>query len=136
MRRATRVLASLAGTILVLAPATAYSEDLRGVISTTRVIREDSRLVGDSSTRIAETWAQEALLARNEQPALRVYAVWFNMFPGDSREYWRPDLLTDSRVVHLWDDERSVGRLYYQLLPKIWERRAVGTRAGSTSRLT
>ena len=67
------------------------------------------------------------MLARSEQPALRVYAVWFNMFPGDSREYWRADLLTDSRVVHLWDDERSVGRLYYQLLPKIWERRAVGT---------
>ncbi len=75
----------------------------------------------------AARWAQDALLARSEQPALRVYAVWFNMFPGDSREYWRADLLTDSRVVHLWDDERSVGRLYYQLLPKIWERRAVGT---------
>ena len=56
-----------------------------------------------------------------------MYAVWFNMFPGDSRNYWPADLLTDRRVVHLWDEERSVGQLYFQLLPQIWEKRAVGT---------
>ena len=47
MRRSMWVLASLVGTMLTLVPASASSEDLSGFISTTRVIREDSRLVGD-----------------------------------------------------------------------------------------
>ncbi len=47
MRTSMWVLASLVGTILVLAPSSAYAEDLSGLISTTRVIREDSRLVGN-----------------------------------------------------------------------------------------
>ncbi len=47
MRSSTWVLASLVGTIIVLAPASAVAEDLSGIISTTRIIREDSRLMGN-----------------------------------------------------------------------------------------
>jgi hypothetical protein len=56
-----------------------------------------------------------------------VYAVWYNMFPGDSRGHWRADLLTDSRVAHYWDEPRAVGRLYFQNLPRMWEKRARDT---------
>jgi hypothetical protein len=56
-----------------------------------------------------------------------VYAVWFDIFPGDSRQGWRGDLLTDARVIQYWDDPRSVGRLYYQDLPHIWPMRAAET---------
>lgn len=72
-------------------------------------------------------WVQQALLAPNKNAQLRVYAVWFNMFPGDAREHWRGDLLTDARVAHYWDEQGSVGRLYFQSLPQIWEKRAADT---------
>ena len=67
------------------------------------------------------------MLSPNQNARLRVYAVWFNMFPGDAREHWRADLLNDARVAHYWDEQRSVGRLYFQTLPQIWDKRAGGT---------
>jgi len=72
-------------------------------------------------------WVQQTLLGPSAKTSLRVYAVWFNMFPGDSRARWRSDLLTDSRVVHYWDAQGAVGRLYFQTLPQIWEKRAADT---------
>src|SRR5262245_28949874 len=45
------------------------------------------------------------------------------MFPGDSRERWPSDLLTDARVVHYWDEQRSIGRLYFLNLPRMWDKR-------------
>ena len=70
---------------------------------------------------------QRYVLEPHEKTPLRVYAVWFNIYPGDSRQGWRPDLLTDSRVIQYWDEPRSVGRLYYQSLPQIWPARAAET---------
>ena len=34
------------------------------------------------------------------------------MFPGDSRSSWVPELLTDSRVEHFWDEPKIVGKWY------------------------
>ena len=70
---------------------------------------------------------QQTLLGLNVDAPLRVYAVWFKMYPGDARERWRADLLTDARVRHYWDEPRSVGRLYLQTLPRIWPLRAAET---------
>jgi hypothetical protein len=56
-----------------------------------------------------------------------VYAVWFNMYPGDARSKWPSSLLTDSRVEHLWDEQRVVGLTYLMQLPTIVDRRAPGT---------
>jgi hypothetical protein len=67
------------------------------------------------------------LLDASPNARLRVYAVWYNMFPGDSSEKWPPALLTDPRVVHFWDEQKLIGNLYFQDLPKIWEKRAPGT---------
>jgi hypothetical protein len=67
---------------------------------------------------------QRALLDDDVNAAVRVYAIWFNAYPGDARNRWRPDLLSDSRVVHFWDEGRSVGRLYFKTLPHIAGRRA------------
>ena len=43
---------------------------------------------------------------------MRVYAVWFDMVPGDARSRWPRDLLTDGRVEHFWDEEKTVGTWY------------------------
>ena len=58
---------------------------------------------------------------------LRVYAVWFNMYPGDARGKWLPTLLTDPRVMHYWDEQRAVGIAYLSNLPVMLDSRADGT---------
>jgi hypothetical protein len=55
---------------------------------------------------------QEELLSAHSKADLRVYAIWFNMYPTDRRERWPGDVLTDSRVVHYWDEQKSVGAWY------------------------
>jgi hypothetical protein len=52
---------------------------------------------------------QKQILDKHGNANLRVYAIWFNMFPGDARSKWPPDLLTDSRVLHRWDEPKAVG---------------------------
>jgi len=58
---------------------------------------------------------------------LRVYAIWFNMYPGDARSKWPGTLLTDARVFHYWDENRIVGTRYLSDLPALLERRAAAT---------
>ena len=55
---------------------------------------------------------QEELLKGNTDADLRVYAVWFEMFPGDARERWLPEAMPDRRVRHYWDEEKVVGSWY------------------------
>lgn len=57
-------------------------------------------------------WVQEQILEQNQDADLRVFAVWFEKFPGDSRSNWPPTLLSDSRVLQYWDEEKKVGRWY------------------------
>jgi len=55
---------------------------------------------------------QQEILNKNPSSELRVYAVWFNMIASDSRAGWDGARLLDSRVVHLWDEGKSVGNWY------------------------
>ena len=54
----------------------------------------------------------QEILARSPAPQLRVYTVWFSMLVGDSRGAWDGDGMTDSRVVHLWDEQKAIGNWY------------------------
>jgi len=58
---------------------------------------------------------------------LAIYAVWFNMYPGDARASWPAEILTDRRVAHYWDEQRLVGHRLLLTLPAILDRRAPGT---------
>jgi hypothetical protein len=64
------------------------------------------------------------LLDANADPSLRVYAIWFNMYPGDARDRWRSGLLSDARVIHFWDEAQSAGRLFAGVLPRLTGQRA------------
>jgi hypothetical protein len=55
---------------------------------------------------------QTELLSKYPKADLRVYAIWFNMYPGDARSKWPPSLLADSRVIHRWDEGKLVGAWY------------------------
>lgn len=57
---------------------------------------------------------QEELLDRNRDADLRVYAVWFNMYPNDAKERWPAQVLDDARVIHFWDEQKAVGRWYLE----------------------
>ena len=57
-------------------------------------------------------WVQTELLKKYPTANLRVYAVWFEMLPNDSRAKWPPTLLSDSRVIHRWDELKAVGTWY------------------------
>jgi len=43
---------------------------------------------------------------------LAVYAVWFDMFPGDARARWPADLLDDPRVRQWWDEDKRAGQWF------------------------
>jgi hypothetical protein len=55
---------------------------------------------------------QRDLLSRNPAAKLRVLAVWFRTWPSDDRAAWPDELLTDPRVIHLWDEKKLVGNWY------------------------
>lgn len=73
-------------------------------------------------------WVQTELLDRYPRANVRVYAVWFNMYEGDSRARWRGELMPDRRVEHFWDERRLLGRQYYEDLSRLAGRRAPGTK--------
>jgi hypothetical protein len=77
----------------------------------------------------AASWTQHDLLETYSTPDLRVYAIWFNMYAGDSRSKWPARVMTDPRVIHYWDEGRAVGTRYLSHLPALLERRAPATLA-------
>jgi hypothetical protein len=75
----------------------------------------------------AARWVQQDLLQHHSDSALRVYAIWFNMYPGDARTKWPEAILVDPRVVHYWDAERALGQRYLSHLAAMMDRRAPST---------
>jgi len=65
------------------------------------------------------SWIQEYILKRNPKLDLKVYAIWYEMYPGDSPDDFpgARTLLPDRRVVHYWDQAKDVGRWFYGLVP-------------------
>ena len=55
-------------------------------------------------------WVRENILERYPNEELEVYAIWFNMIPGDKKTRWNAEALPDKRVRHYWDTERMVGK--------------------------
>ena len=57
-------------------------------------------------------WAQEELLAKYPEADVRVFTIWFRMYPGDAESKWPGELLTDRRVQHRWDEPKTAGRWF------------------------
>lgn len=69
-------------------------------------------------------WIQD-ILEDHPDANVQVYAIWFSLLPSDGRAEWEDGILTDERVVHLWDDRQVMGRLFADLgygdLPVQWD---------------
>ena len=61
-------------------------------------------------------WAQNDLLAKNPKADVRVFVVWFRMYPGDAESRWPREILTDRRVVQRWDEPKAAGRWFFDHL--------------------
>lgn len=57
-------------------------------------------------------WVQNEILEEIDDSDLVVYAVWYDMFPGDSKQRWPHSLLDDPRIHHYWDEQRLLGKWY------------------------
>jgi hypothetical protein len=64
-------------------------------------------------------WAQDELLAKNPKADVRVFVVWFQMYPGDAASKWPRELLADRRVEHRWDETKAAGRWFLTNLPSL-----------------
>ena len=64
-------------------------------------------------------WIQEYALKRNPTLDVKVYAVWYEMYPGDSPDDFPAarTLMPDRRVSHYWDPGKDVGRWFYGFVP-------------------
>ena len=70
---------------------------------------------------------QEELLEKHPDAKVKVYALWFSMYPTDRREDWPAEVLDDARVEHFWDEEKTVGTFYMDHLETMDAARADGT---------
>jgi hypothetical protein len=64
-------------------------------------------------------WVDDYILKRYPELPLRVYAVWYEMYPGDSPDDFPTArlLMPDKRVTHWWDPSKDVGRWFTQVAP-------------------
>src|SRR5262245_23872443 len=64
-------------------------------------------------------WIEEYVLNRNPKMNIRVYAVWYEMYPGDSPRAFPAarKLMPDPRVSHYWDQPKDVGRWFQRAIP-------------------
>ncbi|MEO7836602.1 MAG: hypothetical protein ABIS21_03040 [Acidimicrobiales bacterium] len=60
------------------------------------------------------SWFHQEILNKNPDTKLKVYAVWEQALPTDTRSAWDDTVLDDPRVVHYWDAERLVSRALAQ----------------------
>ena len=64
-------------------------------------------------------WIEDYILKRYPDVPIKVYAVWYEMYPGDSPDDLpaAKQLMPDRRVTHWWDPAKNVGRWFTGVVP-------------------
>lgn len=64
-------------------------------------------------------WVDDYILKRYPELPIRVYAIWYEMYPGDSPDDFPAArrLMPDRRVTHWWDPSKDVGRWFTKVVP-------------------
>jgi len=69
-------------------------------------------------------WIQENILAEYPKLNFRVYAIWYEMYPGDSPKAFPSARKTmpDPRVEHYWDKKKETGRWFKTNVPSDYKK--------------
>ena len=64
-------------------------------------------------------WVQTEVLDQYPDLKIRVYAIWYEMYPGDSPKAFpaAKRIMPDTRVQHLWDQPKTTGRWFKAHVP-------------------
>jgi hypothetical protein len=64
-------------------------------------------------------WIQDNILADFPNLKIRVYAIWYEMYPGDSPKAFpsAQKTMPDHRVEHYWDKKKETGRWFKRNVP-------------------
>lgn len=70
-------------------------------------------------------WVQEEILDKFPALNLLVYAIWYEMYPGDSPRAFpsAQKLMPDPRVHHFWDQPKATGRWFKANVPSDYKGR-------------
>ncbi len=61
---------------------------------------------------LAARLVQEEIMIEYADPNFKVFVVWLKKYEGAARSTWRPELLSDSRVTHFWDETLIASRFF------------------------
>ena len=127
MRRSSLPLAAMAAVLVMLVSAVAPLHGANVLDQLKTRFNQDTgvlRLVVLVSPTCPECtsgagWIQEYILKRNPTLNLKVYTVWYEMYPGDSPDDFPAarKMMPDKRVSHFWDQGKDVGRWFFGLVP-------------------
>ena len=69
-------------------------------------------------------WIQDNILAEYPKLNIRVYAIWYEMYPGDSPKAFPSARKTmpDTRVEHYWDKKKETGRWFKVNVPSNYKK--------------
>lgn len=61
---------------------------------------------------VGARFVEKEILKKYPLSNLKVYVVWFNVLPTDHKSKWDAELMSDPRVIHLWDEEKIVSEWF------------------------
>jgi hypothetical protein len=64
-------------------------------------------------------WVQTEVLNQYPDLKIRVYAIWYEMYPGDSPKAFpaAKKIMPDTRVQHFWDQPKTTGKWFRANVP-------------------
>src|SRR5262249_1077363 len=69
-------------------------------------------------------WIEDEVLKKYPDVNLHVYAIWYEMYPGDSPKAFpsAQKTMPDPRVHHYWDKKKATGRWFQVNVPSSYKK--------------
>jgi hypothetical protein len=69
-------------------------------------------------------WIEDEILKQYPRLNIHVYAIWYEMYPGDSPKAFpsAKKIMPDARVTHYWDKKKVTGRWFKENVPSSYDK--------------
>jgi hypothetical protein len=69
-------------------------------------------------------WIEDLILKQFPELNIHVYAIWYEMYPGDSPKAFpsAKKIMPDARVTHYWDKKKATGRWFKANVPSAYDK--------------